>query len=74
MRHILRALRRRLKSRTEAMAREPIIFDFTKGQVHRASETRKDLAETMYDRLAKRRTRVVKRVEGLPPHVVHPKT
>jgi hypothetical protein len=70
MGHLL-SRRRRLWSflRTSAVARRPIIFDLRAGRAYRAASP-KDLAEVMKKAVTKRR--VVKTVEGLPPHVLEP--
>jgi hypothetical protein len=72
LRNRLRALLGRL-----AMLRQPIIFDFTTGEATRVSGNRtQDLAGAMKDALKKvTQKKVVRRVEGIPPHVVtQPKT
>jgi hypothetical protein len=58
-----------------ALPRQPIIFDFTTGTATRASGNQDLLAATK-DALKKAtQKKVVKRVEGIPPHVVtQPKT
>jgi hypothetical protein len=72
MRHILAPRRRlRLLLRRRTIARAPIIFDFIRGRVYRASKSPKDVAEVMTKRVKK--TRVVKTVEGIPPQVLQPK-
>jgi hypothetical protein len=50
--------------------KNPIIFNFTTGEAHRATEA-PSVADAMRD-VAKKATKpkVVKRVEGIPPHVV----
>lgn len=55
------------------MSRQPIIFDFTKGQAYRASTTSraKDLVETLWAAAKDaRKPRVVRTVEGIPPQVL----
>jgi hypothetical protein len=75
MRHIL-TLRRRIQIllRRPDVARQPIIFDFTKGQVYRTSDLLSrisGLAETLRDAATNAtKPRVVKTVEGIPPNVV----
>ena len=52
------------------MPRQPIIFDFTTGRAQRGRPG--DIATVMKGRVAmSQRKKVVKRVEGLPPHVVN---
>jgi hypothetical protein len=52
--------------------KNPIIFNFTMGEAHREKDER-GVAEAMRA-AAKKATKpkVVKRVEGIPPHVVSP--
>jgi hypothetical protein len=56
------------------VARQPIIFDFTKGQVFRAGERSSrisDLTEALKDAATNAtKPRVVKTVEGIPPQVI----
>jgi hypothetical protein len=67
--HILAFLLGRVKGR---VTRTPIIFDFIRGRVHRASSSPQDLATVMKKRV--RKTRVVKTVEGIPPKVIKTKS
>jgi hypothetical protein len=71
MRPILRALRIRL-TKKKRLTRTPIIFDFVRHTVHRApasTPTGDLLGEVKKSSTEKR---VVKTVEGIPPHVLQP--
>ena len=75
MAHILPFRRRvQILLRRRNVARRPIIFDFTKGQVYRTSDRLSrisDLAETLKDAASNAtKPRVVKTVEGIPPQVI----
>lgn len=53
----------------------PIVFDFKRGRVERKQRSTDDLAQAMKEAVTKRRkVKVVKTVEGVPPQVRQPKT
>jgi hypothetical protein len=54
------------------VSKQPIIFDFTKGQAYRASTERNTLSHAMQAAASKAATgRVVRKAaEGIPPQVV----
>jgi len=61
--------------RRHALARQPIVFDFTRGKAYRASEQRHsriaDLAEVLREAAVRvKKPRVVRTVEGIPPSVL----
>jgi hypothetical protein len=57
------------------VVRMPIVFDFKTRRVGRRERPTDDLAQAMKDALKKRRkVKVVKTVEGVPPQVRQPKT
>jgi hypothetical protein len=56
--------------RRERVPRGPIVFDFINDRVYRA----KYRPRSIVDAVSPRKRRVIKRVEGLPPQAIQPKS
>jgi hypothetical protein len=67
-----RILSFRRQARRQSVARQPIIVDFTTGRAYRAEEQEPSLLRDLFAALRSRnkRPRIVKTVEGLPPHML----